>query len=117
MLELRQLGGALDPARVACSARWPTAAAPFSMNAIGDDPDPGVGAARSAATSPTSRRPMRPHTTGATYLNFLDLDGATPQRVRARLLGAGLGPPRRTSRARRDPDNVFRFNRNIPPSP
>jgi FAD/FMN-containing dehydrogenase len=58
---------------------------------------------------------VRPHASGAQYVNFMDLDGATPERVRAaysredweRLVEL---------KDRRDPENLFRFNRNIPPS-
>jgi FAD/FMN-containing dehydrogenase len=58
---------------------------------------------------------MRPYGTGATFANFLELDGAAPERVRAayspedweRLVAL---------KDRYDPDNLFRFNRNIPPS-
>ncbi len=58
---------------------------------------------------------MRPFTTCAIYVNFMELDGATPERVRAayspedweRLVAL---------KDRYDPENVFRFNRNIPPS-
>ena len=57
----------------------------------------------------------RPYQTGATYVNFLELDGATPERVKAsyspedweRLVAL---------KDRYDPDNTFRFDRNIPPS-
>ncbi len=59
---------------------------------------------------------MRPNATGATYLNFLDLDGATPQRVRA-AYSAEDWARLVALKARRDPDNLFRFNRNIPPGP
>ena len=59
---------------------------------------------------------MRPFTTScATYVNFMELDGATPERVRAAY------SPENWERLvalkeRYDPENVFRFNRNIPPS-
>jgi FAD/FMN-containing dehydrogenase len=58
---------------------------------------------------------MRPFTTGATYVNFLNLEGANPERVRATY------PPEDWERLvalkdRYDPENVFRFGRNIPPS-
>jgi FAD/FMN-containing dehydrogenase len=57
---------------------------------------------------------VRPHASGATYVNFMDLD-ATIERVRAayspedweRLVAL---------KDRYDPTNLFRFNRNIPPS-
>ena len=58
---------------------------------------------------------MRPYETGATYVNFLGFDGATPERVRAAYA------PEDWERLvelkdRYDPENLFRFNRNIPPS-
>lgn len=57
-------------------------------------------------------RAMRPHTTGAPYLNFLGDEGLS--RVRA-----AYGPQayERLVRVkhRYDPDNVFRINQNIPP--
>ena len=59
---------------------------------------------------------MRPHATGATYLNFLDLDGATPERVRAAYTD-GDWARLVAIKSRVDPDNVFRFNRNIAPGP
>ena len=57
----------------------------------------------------------RPYQTGATYVDFLELDGATPERVKAayspedweRLVAL---------KNRYDPGNTFRFDRNIPPS-
>jgi len=57
----------------------------------------------------------RPFQTGDAYVNFMELDGASPERVKAayapedyeRLV---------TLKDRYDPQNVFRFNRNIAPS-
>ena len=60
-------------------------------------PAPGPGTASTPSASPASPQQsaavrahlaslaerMAPHATGDTYLNFLDLDGATPERVRA----------------------------------
>jgi FAD/FMN-containing dehydrogenase len=60
-------------------------------------------------------RAVAPHVTGATYLNFLDLDGATPQRVRAAYTPADWARLVEL-KGRHDPHNLFRFNRNIPPS-
>jgi hypothetical protein len=57
---------------------------------------------------------MRSHSTGSTYLNFLDLDGATPQRVRAAYTPADWQRLVEL-KGRWDPDNVLRFNRNVPP--
>jgi hypothetical protein len=88
-------------------------AAPFSMNAIGMTPTPeSVRAIRGYLAHLAEA--MRPHASGATYLNFMDLDGATPQRVRAaystqdwaRLVDL---------KGRYDAGNVFRFNRNVSP--
>ena len=112
MVELRHLGGALARPWGSLS---PMAHSParFSMNAVGVTPTPEAAATARAYLAHLATT-MRPHTTGATYLNFLDLDGATPQRVRAaysdedwaRLVAI---------KGRRDPDNLFRYNRNIPP--
>jgi FAD/FMN-containing dehydrogenase len=112
MLELRQLGGALTQPASVLSPMAHTAA-PFSMNAIGMTPTPEAVRAIRGYLAHLAEA-MGPHATGATYLNFLDLDGATPQRVRAaystqdwaRLVDL---------KGRYDADNVFRFNRNVSP--
>ncbi|HZG92155.1 MAG TPA: FAD-binding oxidoreductase [Pseudonocardia sp.] len=111
-LELRRLGGALSAPAAQLSPMGRTGAR-YSLNAIGVTSTPdAVGPiqdylARLAAA-------MRPHVTGGTYLNFLDLNGATPHRVRAAYSAADW--QRLVELKRRwDPDNVFRFNRNIPP--
>jgi FAD/FMN-containing dehydrogenase len=114
MLELRQLGGALGGVRTALSPLAHTTAR-FSMNAIGVTPSPAaVPAVRDHLEHVATA--MRPHATGATYLNFLDLDGATPERVRA-AYADGDWARLVALKSRVDPDNVFRFNRNIPPGP
>ena len=56
----------------------------------------------------------RPYGTGETFLNFMEVD-PTEDRVRAAYL------PEDWERLvelkdRRDPHNLFRFNRNVPPS-
>lgn len=112
MVELRHLGGALARPGAALSPMAHTDA-PFSLNAIGLTPTPEAVREIRAYLAHVAEA-VRPHTTGATYLNFMDLDGATPQRVRAaysaedwaRLVGL---------KGCYDPANVFRFNRNIPP--
>ena len=58
---------------------------------------------------------MRQSETGATFVNFLDLGGVTPEQVRAAY------SPEDWQRLvelkdRCDSENLFRFNRNIPPS-
>lgn len=85
--------------------------APFIMNGVGATPVPEMAQAVQAYLAEA----VRPHQTGAGYINFMDLDGATPERVRAayspedweRLVAL---------KDRHDPANLFRFNRNIPPS-
>jgi hypothetical protein len=56
---------------------------------------------------------MRPFSTGGTYINFLTEDEG-PERTQA-ALGAGLSRLAEI-KARWDPENLFRTNRNITPS-
>jgi FAD/FMN-containing dehydrogenase len=117
MLELRQLGGALahPPADLSPIGRR---ASRFIMFGGGMSPTP-------EATPEVARRvqrhlarvaeEMRPYETGATYVNFLELGDWTPEQTQSaysaedweRLVGL---------KSRYDPDNLFRFNRNIPAS-
>jgi FAD/FMN-containing dehydrogenase len=113
MLEIRQLGGALS--------RTPDVLNPmgrgdagFIMNGIGATFTPemaeGVKAHLARVTEAT-----RPYQTGGTYVNFMELDGASAERVRAAY------PPEDWERLvalkdRYDAQNVYRFNRNIAPS-
>jgi FAD/FMN-containing dehydrogenase len=113
MLEIRQLGGAL--------ARTPGRLSPmgggeagYIMNGVGVTFTPemaeGVKAHLARVTEAT-----REHQTGETYVNFMELDAAGEDRVRAAY------PPEDWDRLvalkdRHDPDNLFRFNRNIAPS-
>ncbi len=113
MLEIRQLGGAL--------ARTPGRLSPmgggkagYIMNGVGVTFTPemaeGVKGHLARVTEAT-----REHQTGETYVNFMELDAAGEERVRAayapedweRLVAL---------KDRLDPDNFFRFNRNIAPS-
>ncbi len=115
MTEIRQLGGALDGPAGSLSPMAHSRAR-YSLNAIGVTPDAAQTAAV-AAHLDRLRTTMRPHATGEEYLNFLDLDGATPDRVRAAYSTADWTRLTRL-KARYDPDDVFRFNRNIPlPTP
>jgi hypothetical protein len=117
MLELRQLGGALarPPADLSPTGRRDSR---FIMFGIGMSTTP-------EATPEVAQRlqehlgyvaeEMRPYETGATYVNFLVLGDWNPERTRASY------SPEDWERLvelkdRYDPNNFFRFNRNIPPS-
>ena len=108
MLEIRLLGGALAGPPGALSPMARTAAR-FSLNAIG----------LTTTAAPADRvrhhldrvtATMRPHATGDTYVNFLDLDQATPERVRAAYTAADLTRLVDLKTAY-DPENIFRFTR------
>ena len=113
MLEVRQLGGALPGPATALSPMAHTQAG-FSVNAIGITPTPERAAAVEAHLARIEKR-IGALATGDTYVNFLDLEGATEKRVRAAYSAAdwcrlvGL-------KDRYDPSNLFRFNRSIPGS-
>jgi FAD/FMN-containing dehydrogenase len=110
MFEVRQLGGALS---VSSDALSPMAhsRARFSVNAIGVSFDP---AQTEAVHSHLHRVAdlLGPLATGENYVNFLDLDGATPERIRSAYSRADF--ERLVSiKASYDPRNAFRFNRNL----
>ena len=114
MLEIRQLGGALSrvPGRLSPIGRGE---ARFIMNGVGVAFTPEMAEATGASLARVAEA-TRPHQTGETYVNFMELDGASGDRVRAAY------PPEDWDRLvalkdRHDPENLFRFNRNIPPSP
>jgi hypothetical protein len=117
MLELRQLGGALarPPADLSPIGRRNSQ---FIMFGLGISPTP-------EATPEVAQRlqghlarvaeGMRPYETGATFVNFLVVGDWNPERTRASY------SPEDWERLvelkdRYDPNNLFRFNRNIPPS-
>ena len=113
MLELRQLGGTLW-GRQGDLNLMGSGEAKFIMNGIGATFTPemaeGVKAHLARVADVT-----RPYQTGATYVNFMELDYASAERVKAAY------PPEDFERLvalkdRYDPQNVFRFNRNIAPS-
>jgi FAD/FMN-containing dehydrogenase len=113
MLEMRHLGGALSrtPGRLSPIGRGE---ARFSMNGVGATFTPEMA---QAVLSHLTRvfEATRPYQTGDTYVNFMEMDGAAENRVRAAY------PPEDYERLvalkdRYDPENHFRFNRNIPPS-
>ena len=81
MLELRQLGGALSrpPADLNPMGRSDSK---FILNGIGATFSPEMAQAVQAYLAYVAEA-VKPHTSGAQYVNFMDLDGATPERVRA----------------------------------
>jgi FAD/FMN-containing dehydrogenase len=111
MLELRQLGGALTGSPDMLSPMAHSTAV-FSLNAIGVTPTPEATAAVQQHLRWIGQR-LQGLSTGETYLNFLDLDGATADRVRAAYSAADWNRLV-TVKRRYDPGNLFRFNRAIP---
>ena len=113
VLEIRHLGGALsrEPARPSAIGHRDSR---FIMTGIGATPTPEV-AERVRAYHARLAEAMHPFATGATYVNFLDLEGATPDRVRA-AYSPEVWERLVALKDRYDPGNVFRFGRNISPS-
>ena len=113
MLEVRQLGGAL--------ARVPDHLSPmgggkarYIMNGVGATFTPEMAAGVRAHLARVNEA-TREHQTGETYVNFMELDATGEDRVRAAY------PPEDFERLvalkdRHDPENLFRFNRNIAPT-
>ncbi len=113
MVELRLLGGALDGPPDALHPMAHTRAR-FSLNAVGVTPTP-EHATRVTGHLARLATTMRPHVTGETYLNFLDLEAATPERVRVAYTPADWA--RLVSlKQHYDPRNLFRFTRPIGPA-
>ena len=100
-LEIRQLGGALGRLQ-----------GKYSLNAIGATPTP-ESKPRIRSYLTTLEKQLRPFVTGGTYLNFLDLGTATPERIQA-AYGAEDWARLRELKRKWDPANLFRLNRNIP---
>jgi FAD/FMN-containing dehydrogenase len=113
VLEIRHLGGAMgrEPAQPSAIGHRDSR---FIMTVIGATPTPEA-AQRVRAYNARIAEAIRPFTTGATYVNFLDLDEATPERVKA-AYSPEVWERLVALKNRRDPYNVFRFGRNIPPS-
>ncbi len=113
MLEIRQLGGALERTADRLSTMG-KGGSKFIMNGVGPAFTPemaeGVVAYLARVTEAT-----RPFQTGDTYVNFMELGGASAERVKAAYAPEDL--ERLVAlKDRYDPQNVFRFNRNIAPS-
>jgi hypothetical protein len=113
VLELRQLGGALARTADRLSTMG-VGESRFIMNGVGPafTPEMAEGVIAYLARVAEATRPFQ---TGDTHVNFMELDGASPERVKAayapedyeRLVAL---------KDRYDPQNLFRFNRNIAPS-
>lgn len=114
MTEVRQLGGALVGSPEALSPMAHTEAR-FSLNAIGVTATPDQQISVRSHLAALAER-MDRHSTGDTYLNFLDLDAATPARIRAAYRPADR-ERLRGLKHRYDPTDVFRFGRPLPPEP
>jgi len=113
VLEIRHLGGALgrEPAQPSAIGHRDSR---FIMEVIGATPTPEVAELVRAHQARVAEA-VRPFATGATYLNFLDLEEASPERVRA-AYSPEVWELLVALKDRYDPENVFRFGRNIPPS-
>jgi FAD/FMN-containing dehydrogenase len=86
----------------------------FIMNGIGATFSPEMAQAVQAHLAYVAEA-VKPHASGTQYVNFMDLDGATPERVKASYSEEDW--ERLTDlKDRRDPENVFRFNRNVAPT-
>ena len=112
-LEIRQLGGALarPPADLSPIGRRDSR---FIMFGIGISPTLEVAQGVQEHLAHLAEE-MRPYETGATYVNFLVLGDWNAERMRASY------SPEDWERLvelkdRYDPNNLFRFDRNIPPS-
>jgi FAD/FMN-containing dehydrogenase len=112
-LQIWRLGGALRR-RASDLSPMGHSDSLYLMNGIGATPTPELAQAVQAHLAYLAEA-VRPYASGVTYVNFIDLDGASPERVKAAY------SPEDWQRLvelkdRYDPENVFRFNRNIPPS-
>jgi len=113
ILELRQLGGALARTADRLSTMG-MGESSFIMNGVGPafTPEMAEGILAYLARVAEATRPFQ---TGDTYVNFMELEGASSERVKAAY--ASEDYERLVAlKDRYDPQNLFRFNRNISPS-
>lgn len=112
MLELRQIGGALTrpPADLNPMGRSECA---YVMEGVGVTFTPEMAQTVQSYLAYLAEA-VKPHVSGAAYVNFLDLDGASPERVR-RAYSSGDWERLVALKDRYDSQNMFRFNRNIAP--
>jgi hypothetical protein len=113
MLELRQLGGALARSAGHLSTMG-KGDSKFIMKGVGPafTPEMAEGVVTYLARVAGATRPFQ---TGDTCVNFMGLEGASAERVKAAYVPEDF--ERLVAlKNRYDPHNVFRFNRNISPS-
>jgi FAD/FMN-containing dehydrogenase len=115
--DIHHMGGAFG--RVAENATpFPNRVANYWLNIYGFWSDPAEDAARIAFVRGFADD-MAPHASGGTYVNFLGQESDQPQGPRAAAL-AVYGPAKlarlEALKTRLDPDNMFRFNHNVPPT-
>ena len=113
MLEVRQLGGALSRPPADLNPMGHSDAR-FILNGIGATFSPEMAQAVQAHLAYIAEA-VKPYASGSEFVNFMDLDGATPERVKAAYSEEDWARLVEL-KDRRDPHNLFRFNRNIPPS-
>ena len=113
MLEIRQLGGALAGAPDDLSPMGGGRAG-YAMNGVGATFTPEMAAGVKAHLARVTEA-TREHQTGETYVNFMELDAAGEDRVKA-AYRPGDFERLVALKDRHDPGNLFRFNRNIAPS-
>ena len=113
--DLHQMGGLFG--RVAEDATaFPSRAAEFWLNIYGFWRDPEHYPARTAWVKEFSEA-LRPHAAAGQYLNFQSGEGADPAQGTLAVFGASKFGRLQAVKRAYDPDNVFRINHNIPPSP
>ena len=112
MLELRQLGGAMEDAPRGPHPMARTDAA-YTVNTVSLVPTPADEATARARQARLFER-LSPHLTGSTYPNFLEGGAGSPARVRAAYDDADWA--RLVDlKTHHDPGNIFRLGRAIPP--
>ena len=115
MVELRHLGGALPARPWGSLSPMGHSKARFSLNAVGVTPTPEAARLARAYLALPRRRRAAVHDRRRRTSTSSISTGRRP---------SGCVPPTRTRtghvwstiKSRRDPDNVFRYNRNIPPA-
>jgi FAD/FMN-containing dehydrogenase len=109
-IHLHHMGGAMSRVPAGETA-FSNRGAPFTLNTIAAWGDPGESASHMQWVRDLSAA-IKPHTTGAVYVNFLGDEGE--ERVRA-AYGASTYDRLAAAKHAYDPTNLFRLNQNIKP--